>query len=82
MNTPGGNTNAAAELTITLLMSLAREILTPALDIKNGKWTKKESTEVMGKTLGLIGIGKIGTEVARKAHGLGMNIIAFDPLTM
>jgi D-3-phosphoglycerate dehydrogenase len=81
MNTPGGNTVSAAEHTIALLLALARRI--PAADstMKAGGWDRNKfmGTEVAGKTLGIIGLGRIGREVARRACGLDMNIIALDP---
>jgi D-3-phosphoglycerate dehydrogenase / 2-oxoglutarate reductase len=81
MNTPGGNTISTAEQTITLMMSLARH--TPAADasLRANKWerTKFVGTQLAGKTLGVIGLGRIGREVARRAGGLDMKVIGFDP---
>ncbi|MGL4419534.1 MAG: phosphoglycerate dehydrogenase, partial [Gemmataceae bacterium] len=81
MNTPGGNTVSAAEHTIALMMSMAR--LVPAADasMKAGKWDRNKfvGTQVAGKTLGVIGLGRIGREVARRAIGLDMKVVAFDP---
>jgi D-3-phosphoglycerate dehydrogenase len=81
MNTPGGNTVSTAEHTITLLMSLARH--TPAGDasMHQGKWERSKfvGTQLAGRTLGVIGLGRIGREVARRAIGLDMKIIGFDP---
>lgn len=81
MNTPGGNTVSAAEHTIALLLALARRV--PAADavMKAGGWDRNKfvGTQVAGKTLGVIGLGRIGREVARRAHGLDMNVIALDP---
>ncbi|HMF19820.1 MAG TPA: phosphoglycerate dehydrogenase [Gemmataceae bacterium] len=81
MNTPGGNTVSTAEQTITLLMSLARH--TPAADasMHQGKWEKSKfvGTQLAGRTLGVVGLGRIGREVARRAAGLDMKIIGFDP---
>lgn len=79
MNTPGGNTVSTAEQTVTLLMSLARH--TPAADAKlrQGKWEKMVGTQLAGKTLGVVGLGRIGREVARRAAGLDMKVIGFDP---
>ncbi len=83
MNTPGGNTISTAEQTITLLMALARN--TPAADahVKQGpvKWdrTRFTGTQLAGKTLAIIGLGRIGREVARRAQGLDMKVIGYDP---
>jgi len=81
MNTPGGNSVAAAELTISLLMALARNVPQANADLRAGKWERKRYTgiEVAGKVLGLIGLGRIGREVARAAKGLRMEILGFDP---
>ncbi|MDR2338732.1 MAG: hydroxyacid dehydrogenase [Deltaproteobacteria bacterium] len=81
-NTPGLNSNAVAELTVCLCMVLARKLGRAITSIKAGLWEKKSlaGTEVMGKTLGLIGFGHIGSLVARKALGLGMGVLAHDPL--
>jgi D-3-phosphoglycerate dehydrogenase len=81
MNTPGGNTVSTAEQTITLLMSLARH--TPAADahVRQGKWERSKflGTQLAGKTLGVVGLGRIGREVARRAAGLDMKVVGFDP---
>jgi len=81
MNTPGGNTISTAEQTFSLLLSLARKIPQAHASMVAGKWDRKsfEGTELCGKTLGIIGMGRIGGEVARRAIGFGMNVIAFDP---
>jgi D-3-phosphoglycerate dehydrogenase len=81
MNTPGGNTITTAEHTIALLLSMARQIPQATTSMKQGKWEKKRFTgvELYNKTLGIIGIGNIGSHVARMAQGMGMNVIAFDP---
>jgi D-3-phosphoglycerate dehydrogenase len=81
MNTPGGNTFSTAEHTITLLMSLARMIPSADASVKQGKWerTKFVGSQLAGKTLGVIGLGRIGREVARRAAGLDMKILGFDP---
>ena len=81
MNTPGGNTISTAEHTFSLLLSLARKIPQAHASIAAGKWDRKsfEGTELCGKTLGIIGMGRIGGEVARRAIAFGMNVIAFDP---
>lgn len=81
MNTPGGNTNSAAEHTIAMIMALSRHIPQATASMKAGKWEKKrfQGREVAGKTLGIIGIGRIGGIVSRLAQGLKMKVIAFDP---
>lgn len=81
MNTPGGNTQAAAELTMSLLMSLARQIPEAHKSLKGGKWDRKRfmGTELRGKTVGVIGVGSIGATVAAMCKTLGMQVLAFDP---
>ncbi|MCD6353433.1 MAG: phosphoglycerate dehydrogenase [Proteobacteria bacterium] len=81
MNTPGGNTITTGEHTIAMLMSLLRNIPQATASMKAKKWEKKkfEGTEVYQKTLGLIGMGKIGSVVAERARGLQMNVIVYDP---
>ncbi len=81
MNTPGGNAIAVAELTIGLMVSLARNITRADVTTRAGQWEKKslQGTEVNGKTLGIVGLGRIGAEVARRAHAMNMTILAFDP---
>ena len=81
MNTPGGNTLSTAEQTITLMMALARH--TPAADasLRLNKWerTKFVGTQLAGKTLGVVGLGRVGREVARRAVALDMKVIGYDP---
>src|SRR5947209_7717240 len=81
VNSPTGNIVAAAEHTIAMLMALARQIPIANSSTKAGKWEKSRflGVEVRNKTLGIIGLGKVGTEVARRAQGLEMQVIAFDP---
>jgi len=81
MNTPGGNTISTAELTFSMLMSLARKIPQAHASMKAGEWNRKEfsGTELYGKTLGVLGLGRIGTEVARRAIAFGMTVLAYDP---
>src|SRR5438477_3983661 len=81
VNSPTGNTIAAAEHTIAMLMALARHIPAANTSIKAGKWEKSRflGIEVRNKVLGIVGLGKVGTEVARRALGLEMQILAFDP---
>jgi D-3-phosphoglycerate dehydrogenase len=81
MNTPGGNSNAVAELTIGLMLALAREVPRGDATMKAGKWEKKSflGGELAGKTLGLIGVGFVGSKVAVKARGLDMKVLVHDP---
>jgi len=81
MNTPGGNTITTAEHTIAMMFAVARKIPQANASIAAGKWEKKKfmGTELFSKTLGIIGLGNIGGEVARRAQCLGMNVIAYDP---
>jgi D-3-phosphoglycerate dehydrogenase len=81
MSTPGGNAVSVAEHTFALLLALARQV--PQLDkaIHEGRWEKSSAagTEVRGKTLGLIGLGRIGSEVAVRAEAFDMRVLAYDP---
>jgi D-3-phosphoglycerate dehydrogenase len=81
MNTPKASSASVAELTIGFMFSLARSLYTATATMKAEKWEKKsfEGDELGGKTLGLIGIGNIGREVARRANALDMKVIAYDP---
>ncbi len=81
LNTPSASTQSVAELTIAYLMALARNIPLMTASMKAGKWDKKKfvGVEVSGKTLGLIGSGRIGKAVADRASALGMDVIAYDP---
>jgi D-3-phosphoglycerate dehydrogenase len=81
MNAPDGNATTAAEHAIAMMMSLTRNIPQATASMKAGKWEKKKfgGREVTGKTLGIVGIGRIGSIVADRAHGLRMKVIAFDP---
>lgn len=81
VNAPQGNTIAAAEHTVALLLALARHIPQAVASMRDGKWSRKEfvGTEVRGKTLGVIGLGPIGSEVSRRALGLEMRVITHDP---
>lgn len=78
-NTPGVNQVAVAELAIGLLFSLARSIPQVAHRAWNGRFERVRGWEVTGKTLGIIGLGQIGREVARRARALGMRVLAYDP---
>jgi D-3-phosphoglycerate dehydrogenase / 2-oxoglutarate reductase len=81
MNTPGGNTISTAELTFSMLMALARKIPQAHVSMKEGKWSRKEfqGTELFHKTLGILGMGRIGGEVAKRAQAFGMKVVAYDP---
>jgi D-3-phosphoglycerate dehydrogenase len=81
MNTPGGNTIATAELTFTHMLCGARPVPQAAASMKEGKWDRKSfgGIELHKKTLGVIGLGRIGGEVARRAQAFGMRVLAFDP---
>lgn len=81
VNAPDGNTNSAAEHTMAMLMSLARNIPQAYLSIKEKKWDRKSyvGVELRDKVLGIVGLGRIGAEVARRAKGQRMKVIAYDP---
>lgn len=81
MNTPLANSASVAELAIGFMFALARSLYQTTASIKAEKWEKKqfEGDEIGGKTLGLIGVGNIGREVARRAFALGMTVLAYDP---
>jgi D-3-phosphoglycerate dehydrogenase len=81
VNSPEGNTIAAAELTVALLLSLARNIPQADSSLRGGEWKRSKYTgiEIYKKTLGVIGFGKIGREVAKRLHAFDMNVIAYDP---
>ena len=81
MNTPAGNTITTAELTFTMLLSLARKVPQAHGTMVAGKWDRKQfqGVELSGKTLGVLGMGRIGTEVAKRAIAFGMRVIGYDP---
>lgn len=81
MNTPGGNTLSTAEHTVTMLMALSRHIPAANQSVHEGKWERGKfvGTQLAGKTLGVVGLGRIGREVAKRAAGLEMKVIGFDP---
>jgi D-3-phosphoglycerate dehydrogenase len=81
LNTPGGNATAAAEQTIGLLLAMARHVAPANADLRAGRWERKAYTgvELAGKTLGVLGLGRIGREVVRAALGLRMRVIGYDP---
>jgi D-3-phosphoglycerate dehydrogenase len=81
MNTPGANAVAVAELTLGLMISMGRSIPKANTTMHAGKWDKKslQGSELRGKTLGIVGCGRIGLEVARRARAFGMTILGYDP---
>ena len=81
MNTPGANAVAVAELTVGLMIAMARSVPRANATMHAEKWEKKslQGSELRGKTLGIIGLGRIGLEVARRAQGFGMELIGYDP---
>ena len=81
MNAPGGNTITTAEHTFSLMCAMARQIPQATASMREGKWEKKRfmGVELFNKTLGVIGIGNIGSQVARRAQAFAMNVIAYDP---
>lgn len=82
MNVPGGNSIAVAELVVGLMLSMIRFIPQSCKDLKDGRWEKKKymGFELYKKTLGIIGIGKIGSEVAKRCKAFDMKVIAYDPI--
>jgi D-3-phosphoglycerate dehydrogenase len=81
MNTPGGNTISTAELSFAMLLSLARKVPQAYASMAAGKWDRKQfqGAELAGKTLGVLGFGRIGTEVSKRALAFGMRVLAYDP---
>lgn len=81
MNTPGGNTVTTAEHSISMLLSMVRNIPQATASIKGGKWEKGKFTgvEFFNKTLGIVGMGRVGSHVAKLAQGLMLNVLAYDP---
>lgn len=81
MNTPGGNTMSTAEHTISMMLSLARRIPFADKTMKDGQWAKSGimGVEMFEKTLGILGLGKIGREVASRMQAFGMDVLVFDP---
>jgi D-3-phosphoglycerate dehydrogenase len=81
MNTPGGNTVSTAELSFAMILNLARKLPQAYCSMTAGKWDRKQfqGIELMGKTLGVLGLGRIGSEVARRAVAFGMNVLGYDP---
>ncbi|MDR3748278.1 MAG: phosphoglycerate dehydrogenase [Acidobacteriota bacterium] len=81
MNTPGGNAVAVAEHTFALMLALARHLVRADVTMHAGKWEKKtlQGSELRGKTLGIVGLGRVGVEVSKRALAFGMKVIAHDP---
>lgn len=81
VNAPTGNTISAAEHSIALMLALARHIPQANASLKSGQWRRNDfiGTEVRGKTLGVVGLGNVGSEVARRARGMEMRVIGYDP---
>lgn len=77
--TPGANTRSVAELTIALLLALARHVVTHDRGVRSGGWSRRMGWELAGRRLGLVGYGAVGREVARLAEALGMGVVAHDP---
>jgi len=81
MNVPGGNTISTCEHAWSLLMAMARQIPQADAHVRAGKWERSKfvGTELHGKTLGIVGLGRIGSEVAKRAQAFGMRVLAYDP---
>src|SRR5436190_622964 len=81
MNTPGGNTVSTAELSFAMILSLARKVPQAFASMTAGKWDRKQfqGIELSGKTLGILGLGRIGSEIAKRALVFGMKVLAYDP---
>src|SRR5579862_2848426 len=81
VNSPDGNTLAAAELTVGLLLAMARHIPQADATMKQGKWDRKKfvGTEIYGKTIGIVGLGRIGSAVAQRLKGFEVELIAYNP---
>jgi len=81
MNTPGGNTLSTAELTIALMLALSRKIAPANASLRSGQWNRKayQGTQLAGKTLGIVGMGRIGRAVAKRANGMEMRVLGYDP---
>lgn len=82
MNTPGGNTLSAAEHTMALMLSMSRNVVPACNSLKAGAWDRKKymGNQLNGKVLGVIGLGRIGTAVAKMARGFNMKVLGYDPL--
>lgn len=81
MNTPGANSMATAEHTMALLLAVCRHVPQAQASLKSGEWNRKKfvGTQLYGKTIGVVGLGRIGSRVALRCQGFGMNVIGYDP---
>jgi len=79
LNAPAGNTVSAAELTMALILSMVRRVAEADAAMRKGTWSKLQGVELRGRTLGLVGAGRIGGEVAKRCRAFGMDVIAYDP---
>ena len=81
MNTPGGNTVSTAEHTMALMLALSRNVAKANDSLKAGKWDRNKftGTQLGGKTLGVVGLGRVGLAVAKRAQGFDMKVVGFDP---
>ncbi len=79
MNAPAGNTVSAAELTMALILAMVRRVSEADAAMRQGTWSKVQGVELRGRTLGLVGAGRIGGEVAKRCRAFGMDVIAYDP---
>lgn len=81
MNAPAGNTVSAAELTLALILAMARKVAEADASMRSGAWDRSrfKGVELRGRTLGLVGAGRIGSEVAKRCRAFGMKVVAFDP---
>ena len=81
MNTPGGNTVSTAEHTIALMLALSRNLAPAYQSLVEGRWDRKKfmGTQMAGKTLGIIGLGRIGQAVALRAQAMEMRVVGYDP---
>lgn len=78
-NTPGANSTAVADLTLGVMLAISRNLLPSAVALREGRWFRPLGRELGGRTLGLLGLGRIGRAVARRAAGFGMRVVAHDP---
>ena len=81
VNSPGGNTIAVAELVLGMMLSLVRRVVPATQSMAQGEWKRSSlmGTQLLGKTLGVIGVGRIGVEVIKRAQSFGMNVLGYDP---
>ena len=81
MNTPGGNTVSTAEHTMAMILALSRNVPKANESLKAGKWDRNKftGTQLEGKTLGIVGLGRVGLAVAKRARGFDMKVVGFDP---